>query len=91
MDLHFVHSAKKQVVKLSSIRETLVLLENCYGEMFWPRIKWKQETPSLLWSATLVYLLPWYFDKPLQFENSMTRYLTHVELAKNTVPPDSSY
>ena len=37
MDLHFVHSVKKQVVKLRSIRETLVLLENCYRQMFWPR------------------------------------------------------
>ena len=36
MELHFVHSETKQVVKLSSIR-TLVFLENCYGEMFWPR------------------------------------------------------
>ena len=37
MELHFVHSEKKQVVKLSSIRDTLVLLENCSGEMFWLR------------------------------------------------------
>ena len=36
MELHFVHGGKKQVVKLFFIR-TLVFLENCYGEMFWPR------------------------------------------------------
>ena len=32
-----------------------------------------------------------YFNEPLEFENTRTRYLTHVELAKNTGTPDSSY